>query len=90
MDKFGIFNLLSSLSKGENKNFSEDGGEKNNASPDLSALVGNLLGGNNPQKKEVSSPSATPKEFKPLQNSMLTTMAKHDEIIKRIKEKNKL
>lgn len=87
MDKFGIFNLLSSVlgvkkadENEKTKNFASD-------SP-LSARAENPLFGRITGENTQAEQRAT---FAPLQSSMLETMKNHEEFIKRVKrqtEKN--
>lgn len=77
MDKFGIFNVLSSLlgqSTRQNDGLKADGG---NFSTSAAA--------------EKSETQAAEKRatFPPLQSSMLETMRNHDEFVKRVKKQNK-
>ena len=76
MEKFGIFNILSSLLGADkaptDKNSPENVGDTASSS------------------KSDNAPSAEKRAtFAPLQNSMLKTMRNHDEFVKRVQEKNK-
>lgn len=76
MDKFGIFNVLSSLLN----NFTQNKGETNDG--------GNYLA---PPPAFSDSDTANAEKratFPPLQNSMLAVMKNHDEFLKRVKAKN--
>ncbi len=83
MDKFGIFNLLNSFfSLGKTEN-----GQTENNSPQSAELLSNFLSsfaGNkkvdNDNKKDCLAPPL------PLQNSMISTINSHDQIVKRVKE----
>ena len=75
MDKFGIFNLLSSLLSGNNPD------SDNKASGDLADGKGFFDSA--ADKKAINARAI----FPPLQNSMLATMKTHDEFIKRVKAK---
>ena len=83
MDKFGIFNILNSLlgSKNTSDSFNKE------QSSGLNSLLGALTPTPNqtpPQEKNTSTPPL------PLQESMISTMNRHDEFIKRVKNKNKI
>lgn len=84
MDKFGIFNLLSSLSNLNGQKSTQENSEKNQSAWDkiLSALTQNVNTQNTDKKQD------TPPAFKPLQSSMLSTMTSHDEFVKRVKQNN--
>lgn len=76
MDKFGIFNLLSTLLS------------KNNVNSDISAAdnfadAPSLSGGVS-ETKAANARATLP----PLQHAMLLTMKSHDEFVKRVKAKN--
>lgn len=77
MDKFGIFNLFSSLLGQSTKPNGE-----NNA--DYSYSAPPPLNNNNE-----NSSAEKRAEFPPLQNSMLSTMRNHDEFVKRVLAQNK-
>ena len=77
MDKFGIFNLLSSL-LGQNAPKSDSQSQDNFK--------------NTPNFRDVSpevQAAKTRASLPPLQNSMLLTMKTHDEFIKRVKDNQK-
>lgn len=75
MDKFGIFNLLSSLLNGNNTNSDTAATDNlNNLQP---------FSDNNAEEKAAKARAT----FPPLQNSMLLTMKSHDEFVKRVKAK---
>ena len=76
MDKFGIFNLLSSLLSGNNTN------SDNNVSGDLPVAKAF------PDNAAETMSAKIRVNFPPLQNSMLATMKSHDEFVKRVKAKN--
>lgn len=73
MDKFGIFNLLSSLFNGNNTN------SDNKIQEDL--VDNKAIFDNGAETKSAKKRANLP----PLQNSMLLTMKTHDEFIKRVK-----
>ena len=76
MDKFGIFNLLSSLLNGNNVNSdNKPMGDTGGATPFS----------DNASEYKTAENRAT---FPPLQNSMLSTMKSHDEFVKRVKARN--
>ena len=84
MDKFGIFNLLSSIlgapsesASGKNQNFTIN-------SPPFNHSENHPAGG-----KVESEQAENRATFAPLQNSMLQTMKNHDEFVKRVKKHNK-
>ena len=77
MDKFGIFNLLTSLLGGNNGNSEDrpkDGLINSQAEADTAPEI---------------KTAETRARLNPLQNSMLLTMKNHDEFIKRVKDKQK-
>ena len=76
MDKFGIFNLLSSfLGQSVKSNDSTDNGSY------LAPPTFNDKNENASAEKRATLP--------PLQNSMLNTMRSHDEFVKRVHARNK-
>ena len=75
MDKFGIFNILSSLFGGTQTENSKNSAELPPQNPPYSS-------GENTQAEKRAS-------FAPLKNSMLSTMKNHDEFVKRVSLKNK-
>ena len=82
MDKFGIFNILSSLI---GKNGGILGGEKGNANANFSTELGDgkkLNGNNNDSVAEKRA------GFAPLNSAMLSTMKNHEEFINRVKIRN--
>ncbi len=92
MDKFGIFNLLNS--------FFPLNSQKNEHSSTSSGLAGNLLSslGKNlftptetlsNDKQNLKKENAKHNVPLPLQQSMLSTINSHDEIVKRVNQKNK-
>ncbi len=87
MDKFGIFNLLSSLANASAPKNDASSDQKNNPPLDFSGMINSLL---STKKDTPTTPpkNQPPKEFMPLQRSMLGVMTSHDEFIKRVKEKN--
>lgn len=87
MDKFGIFNLISSFLNFYNEEKqAETNGNKVNPFNALSSL----FQGNNQQKNNVSPKIPTVKTAvkPPLQSSMLSVMKEHDAAVKRITKKN--
>ena len=77
MDKFGIFNLLSSFLGQSFKNSGENSADYSySAPPPL----------NDKNESATAEKRAT---LPPLQNSMLKTMQNHDEFVKRVRDKNK-
>ena len=85
MDKFGIFNLLSSFFNfyQQNKQSTENNNEQFNFANALSSL------GKNQDVTTQKEQNIAPKNSSiPLQASMLATMASHDQFVKRVKEKN--
>ena len=94
MDKFGIFNLLNSffpLSSQKNENSPVNSSGSGFANNLISALGKSLLGPTTSQPNVDKNSSEPPKQPVPLplQKSMLLTINSHDEIVKRVKEKNK-
>ena len=82
MDKFGIFNILSSLI---GKNGGIFGGENGNANTNFSTKLGGgkeLNGNNNDNAAEKRA------SFAPLNSAMLSTMKNHEEFINRVKFRN--
>lgn len=80
MDKFGIFNLFSSLLGQSSKPSGENNADYSySAPPPL----------NNNNNNNETSPAEKRAEFPPLQNSMLSTMRNHDEFVKRVLAQNK-
>ena len=76
MDKFGIFNLLSSLLG----NFTQKPEENNQVVTSPASPI------SFPSAKHDNELSAEKRaNFPPLQNSMLLTMKSHDEFIKRVR-----
>lgn len=86
MDKFGIFNLLNSFfSLGKNGN-----GQNSENSTATNDLLNNLLSSfSNNKKSEIKSEKNVSAPPMPLQNSMLSTINSHDQIVKRVREKDK-
>ncbi|MBO4252285.1 MAG: hypothetical protein J5911_06475 [Clostridia bacterium] len=82
MDKFGIFNLISSLLGG---NFLNSDKKPQDVSPDQSLFSGTP---DLTAKDSATFSAENRAKFPPLQNSMLATMKNHDEFIKRVKNKN--
>ena len=86
MDKFGIFNLLNSffsMAKTEN-------GQSENNSNSSNDLLGNLLSSlSSPKKPENANQKPAVSSPLPLQNSMISTINSHDQIVKRVKEKER-
>lgn len=81
MDKFGIFKLLNSFYDFYSKNK----GDNSQSSPFENVEKSeNQSGFSNNENKNV----APPKKMVPLQNSMLSTMKNHDEILRRVKQGN--
>ena len=90
MNKFGIFNLLNS--------FFPLTGQKNSASPNTPLVSNDLLTNlltsftksantkNNEDNKKESPPNAVPH---PLQEQMLSTVTKHDALVKRVNQSQK-
>ncbi len=86
MDKFGIFNLLNSFFS---FNKTENGQNTNSTSQNsdlLSNLISSLQNNKSPENKGEKNLSTPPL---PLQNSMLSTINSHDQIVKRVKAKQK-
>lgn len=75
MDKFGIFNILSSLFNGTRTEKIEN--------PASSAIINPPPLTNENAQAEMRATSI------PLQNSMLATIKNHDEFVKRVNSKNK-
>ena len=104
MDKFGIFNLLSSFFS-QNTFSQNSNGSANNA---FSPLIGNLLSSlsaNNPNSSTQNQVSVQPTQIPPsadtqsnlstkmvdkppLQYQMLQTMQNHDRFVKKVKNTN--
>lgn len=76
MDKFGIFNLLSTFLGQSFKNNGDNSAEYSYSEPPPLA-----------DKESINAEKRA--SFPPLQNSMLTTMKNHDEFVKRVRDKNK-
>lgn len=76
MDKFGIFNLLSSF-LGQSFKSGGDNPPDNSYSPPPAFP-------DNSESASAEKRAALP----PLKNSMLKTMQSHDEFVKRVREKN--
>ncbi len=76
MEKFGIFNVLSSL-------LGNSGAEKSEKTPDFSVSSPQGL-----SEKTESGNAEKRATFAPLQNSMLSTMKNHEEFVKRVRAKN--
>lgn len=74
MDKFGIFNVLSSLANLYEKSKSQENSDSSKQSQRESPEV---------------KPSTQKASFAPLQNNMINTMSSHDEFVKRVLEKHK-
>ena len=74
MDKFGIFNILSTL-------FNGTGTEKSGNPSSLTPAKPLFAKGENAQAEERAT-------FPPRQNSMLAMMKNHDEFVKRVHSKN--
>lgn len=89
MDKFGVFNLLNSFFSlnGQKSPSNNDQPLSNGLDKILSALSQNLTPNTTPSPSP--KPAENNKVFAPLQNAMLSTMSSHDQILKRVKEKNK-
>ncbi len=86
MDKFGIFNLLNSffsLGKSENEKTNDTPTSTNDL---LSNLFSSITNSKKPENKNEKTVSAPPM---PLQNSMLSTINSHDQIVKRVKKKQR-
>ena len=81
MEKFGIFNILSSLLGNSNAL----NGQKNdqNSYPSINFSRSEQSNGS---ENSVAEKRAT---FAPLQNSMLSTMRSHEEFVKRVRAQNK-
>lgn len=77
MDKFGIFNILSSFLGQSFKNSGENSADYSYSAP--------------PSLAENSESTTAEKRatLPPLQHSMLKTMQSHDEFVKRVRAKNK-
>lgn len=89
MNKFGIFNLLSSFFPPPEQNKGQSPCQKN----DLENVLNNLLSSISPEKSQ--EPPAKKEEkkappFPPLQSRMLSAMNSHDEIINRVKKNNSI
>ena len=85
MDKFGIFNLLSSFFNfyQQNKQSQDGSSEQFNFVNALSSL--GKTQDTTTQKEQNTQPK---NNHIPLQASMLATMTSHDQFVKRVKEKN--
>lgn len=86
MDKFGIFNLLNSffaLGKNENTQSGENSATNNDLLSNLISSFTNSKNSENKVEKNVSTPPM------PLQKEMLSTINSHDQIVKRVREKQK-
>lgn len=91
MDKFGIFKLLNSFF-----NFYEQNKPQSSNSNNTNNILSNLLSSINsqtpPQKSDATQnqtkPEKSAKVLPPLQNSMLGVINSHDELVKRVKQKN--
>ena len=84
MDKFGIFNLLSSIFGQQGGNFSDvtTGLLGNSAQNNAENISQNAnVSSNDNDVISANARSAQP----PLKNSMLKTMLNHDEFVKRVK-----
>ncbi len=93
MDKFGIFNLLNSffpLNSQKNQSSPIDAGASSLASNLFSSLGKNLFKPSSNNNQSASPLNKSPEQAVPLplQKNMLTTINSHDEIVKRVKEKN--
>ena len=94
MDKFGIFKLLNSFlnfcqqNKGDLAQNSVQNKEQLNLTNLVSSLTKNGLDSGKVEDKTPPSNTAL-KQTNPLQQSMIYTMANHEEFVKRVKEKNK-
>ncbi len=80
MDKFGIFKLLNSFCDYYDKNVKNKNGDSSQETPDLGKADLNKNSVCNDCKNR-NNLSATPV---PLQDKMLDTMRRHEEIIKRV------
>ena len=92
MDKFGIFNLLNSffsLNPQKNENSPISQSPSGLANSLISSLGKGLINSSSKPNTEQKLPEP-PKQSVPLplQKSMLLTINSHDEIVKRVKEKN--
>ena len=75
MDKFGIFNILSSLMSGISQKNGDDWNTGSIPSPNTAQAVESI----NAEKRA---------NLPPLKNSMLSTMKNHDEFYKRVMKNN--
>ena len=85
MNKFGIFSLLNSFLEFYKKN-NVNKGEEKETKQDFSSILNNFLGSN---KESKSTPPPVNNSAMPLQRDMLNVMASHDEIVKKVLEKEK-
>lgn len=91
MDKFGFFNLLNSFfpknAQSEQKNDADSG-----LSPDFLGDLFSNFSKQNPN--DIANPPPSQQKqtnsIAPLQNNMLSTMANHDDFVKRVKQKHKI
>ncbi len=91
MDKFGIFNLLNSflnLSSNTSSAQGENKDEQSSAPKDLLSGLFSGLKNNSSEPTTKTSPSNEQgARATPLQRQMLSTIATHDQIIKRVNNK---
>ena len=95
MDKFGIFKLLNSFFTMNGQSNNENSAESEQNSTSLNGFLNAINNGlsalktnNAPAQPIPTKPTRAVQP--PLQSSMLSTMSNHDQLIKRIKEKNKV
>ena len=93
MDKFGIFNLLSTLLNQNSAQNQQNVGNSNNQKTDFLSSLSSIFSNKATEKPATSQ--ETKKEDKPifssqppLQSKMIYTMTSHDEFVKRVKKNN--
>lgn len=88
MDKFGIFKLINSFFNFCEQNKSQKNENNRQENNGLNGILSALMPKESPAQQQKESKEQPPKNFAPLQSSMLSTMNSHDQFIKRVKEKN--
>ena len=88
MDKFGIFNILSSLINQNTSSAPTSSSQKVENKDALSSLISSLLKNNSSPNANQNPTQNLPKSHAPLNKSMLSTMSNHDQFIKRVKERS--